>query len=190
MKRSAEIIQLCHDIEQHIGQKLQSPTDFEKLLHRIWENTHSVLSLSTIKRLWGYVESNGVPRLSTLNTLSQFLGYADWNTYLVTLEQQGDIESDLFQGKGICSSTLNLNDKIEVSWLPNRRCVFRYLGENRFVVEEAKYAKIKVGDTFSASCFIIGHPMYLDHLRLADGTITSYVAGKKNGISNVKLINE
>ncbi|MBR6549668.1 MAG: hypothetical protein IKT71_00490 [Paludibacteraceae bacterium] len=46
------------------------------LLNQIWEKQHVVLSLSTIKRLWGYVESNGAPRLSTLNTLAQFLDFA------------------------------------------------------------------------------------------------------------------
>lgn len=189
MSRSPEILCLCRDIEQHFGQQLQSPADFKLLLQQIWEKQHAVLSLSTIKRLWGYVASNGTPRLSTLNTLSQFLGYADWNAYLVALEQRGGNESAMFQGEGISSSVLQPNDRIEVCWQPNRKCVFCYLGNNQFVVEESKNAKLHIGDRFSAATFMVGNPMYLDNLLLSDGTCTSYVAGKTNGLISVKKIN-
>ena len=60
-----------------------------------------MLSLSTIKRVWGYVESSGAPRISTLNTLAQFLDYADWNAYLVALEQRKESESGMFMGEGV-----------------------------------------------------------------------------------------
>ena len=101
-----EIIQLRNDVEKHIGQALLSPSDFHGLIQQIWNQQRAILSLSTIKRLWGYVESNGTPRLSTLNTLAQFLGFADWNAYLVALEQRGGIESALCTGKGIQTADL------------------------------------------------------------------------------------
>lgn len=186
---SPEIIQLRNDIEQHIGLKLQSPNDFQQLIQQIWSTQHRILSLSTVKRLWGYVESNASPRISTLNILSQFLSYTDWNAYLVALKQRTESESALFEGEGIRSTELTEGDLVEVSWLPNRMCIFRYLGNNHFVVEEVKHAKLHVGDTFNAVAFVIGKPMYLDQLALQDDTITSYVAGKKNGITSVKVIN-
>ena len=186
---SPEIIQLRSDIEKQLRQTLSSPADFQWLIQQIWNKQHTILSLSTIKRLWGYVPSNGVPRLSTLNTLSQFLGYADWNAYLVALEQRGGNERAMFQGEGISSSALQPNDRIEVCWQPNRRCVFCYLGNNQFVVEESKNAKLQVGTTFSAVRFMISEPMYLDNILLADGTRTSYVAGKHHGLTSVTKIN-
>ena len=183
-----EIIALRKDIEQHLGRSLQTPSDFEYLIDRIWEEQHQVFSLSTIKRLWGYVSSSGQPRLSTLNTLSHFLGYADWNAYLTALEQRTENESDIFKGEGICTADLSINDLIQVSWLPNRQCTFRYLGNNRFEVTESIHAKLQVGDTFEAIAFIIGKPMYLSNLKRQDGTTTSYVAGKQNGITSVRKL--
>ena len=168
MTHSPEIQCLCRDIEQHVGQKLQSPADFQLLIHQIWEKQHAVLSLSTIKRLWGYVASNGAPRLSTLNTLAQYLDFADWNAYLVALEQQGGIESAMFMGEGIQTSELKKGDLIAVTWQPNRQCTFRYLDENQFVVVESKNAKLQKNTTFSAVRFMIGQPMYLDNILLAD----------------------
>ena len=189
MSHSPEIQCLCRDIEQHFGQQLQSPADFQLLLQQIWEKQHAVLSLSTIKRLWGYVASNGTPRLSTLNTMAQFLGFADWNAYLVALEQRGGIESALCTGEGIQTADLQAEDRIVVAWQPNRQCTFRYLGENQFVVEDSTNAKLQQGTTFSAARFMIGQPMYLDNILLADGTHTSYVAGKRNGLTSVTKIN-
>ena len=189
MTHSPEIQCLCRDIEQHVGQKLQSPADFQLLIHQIWEKQHAVLSLSTIKRLWGYVASNGTPRISTLNTMAQFLGFADWNAYLVVLEQRGGIESALCTGEGIQTADLQAEDRIVVAWQPNRQCTFRYLGENQFVVEDSTNAKLQQGTTFSAARFMIGQPMYLDNILLADGTHTSYVAGKSHGLTSVTKIN-
>ena len=189
MQHSPEIQCLRRDIEQHMEQQLQSPADFQLLIHRIWEKQHAVLSLSTIKRLWGYVESNGAPRLSTLNTLARFLNFTDWHAYLVSLEQRGGIESAMFTGEGIQTSELKKGDLIAVTWQPNRQCTFRYLGENQFVVVESKNAKLQKNTTFSAVRFMIGQPMYLDNILLADGTRTSYVAGKRNGLTSVTKIN-
>ena len=186
---SPEIQSLRRDIEQRMGVALQSPADFERLLQQIWDKQHSVLSLSTIKRVWGYVESSGAPRISTLNTLSQFLDYTDWNAYLVALEQRKESESGMFMGEGVRALDLQVGERIEVTWQPNRHCVFRYMGDNQFVVEEAQNAKLQVGNTFYAVCFMIGQPMYLDNLLLADGTCTSYVAGKRHGLTSVTKIN-
>ena len=183
-----EIIALRKDIERCMGRTLQTPSDFEYLIDRIWEKQHQVFSLSTIKRLWGYVSCNGQPRLSTLNTLSQFLGYDDWNAYLTALDQRTENESDIFKGEGICTADLSVNDLIQVAWLPNRQCTFRYLGNNRFKVTESIHAKLQIGDTFDAIAFIIGKPMYLSNLKRQDSTTTSYVAGKKNGITSVQIV--
>ena len=182
---SPEIQSLRRDIEQRMGVALQSPADFERLLQQIWDKQHSVLSLSTIKRVWGYVESSGAPRISTLNTLSQFLDYADWNAYLVALEQRKESESGMFMGEGVRALDLQVGECLEVTWQPNRHCVFRYMGDNQFVVEESQNAKLQEGNTFHAVCFMVGQPMYLDNLLLADGTRTSYVAGKRHGLTSV-----
>ena len=189
MNHSPEIKCLRSDLEQRVGQQLQSPADFQLLIQQIWEKNHAVLSLSTVKRLWGYVESNGAPRLSTLNTLAKFLDFTDWHAYLVSLEQRGGIESAMFMGEGIQTSELKKGDLIAVTWQPNRQCTFRYLGDNQFVVEESKNAKLQRGTTFSAARFMIGQSMYLDNVLLADGTRTSYVAGKHNGLTSVIKLN-
>ena len=94
-----------------------------------------------------------------------------------------DIESEDFEGEGVHINDLQKGDRVEVTWLPNRRCVFRYEGDAHFTVVEAENAKLQVGDSFDAACFIIGKPMYLDNIHGA-----SYVAGSKNGLNTVEIV--
>lgn len=55
--------------------------DFERLSERIEQQTGVSLSVSTLKRMVGKVEAKSVPSLTTLNTLAQFVGYADWRDF-------------------------------------------------------------------------------------------------------------
>lgn len=55
--------------------------DFEKLSELIADKTNVQLSVSTLKRVWGKVAYKNAPSLTTLNTLAQFLGWADWRAY-------------------------------------------------------------------------------------------------------------
>ncbi|MDR6567497.1 hypothetical protein [Chitinophaga ginsengisegetis] len=61
--------------------------DFEKLSAAIEEATGVILSVTTLKRLWGKLKYTNMPATTTLNTLAQFAGYADWREFkrLVTL---------------------------------------------------------------------------------------------------------
>lgn len=55
--------------------------DFEKLSIEIQEVTTVVLSVTTLKRLWGKLKYTNVPTATTLNTLAKFAGYQDWRTF-------------------------------------------------------------------------------------------------------------
>lgn len=99
-----------------------------------------------------------------------------------------DIESAAFEGEGVHIDDLQPGDRVEGTWLPNRRCVFRYEGDARFTVVEAEHSKLQVGDTFETAAFLIGQPMYLDNLCHTDLPPTSYVAGSKHGLNFVNRI--
>ncbi|MFN8336476.1 MAG: hypothetical protein U0U09_15215 [Cyclobacteriaceae bacterium] len=55
--------------------------DFEKLSELILQRTGIRLSESTLKRVWGKVKYNSAPTATTLNTLAQFSGFADWREF-------------------------------------------------------------------------------------------------------------
>lgn len=55
--------------------------DFEKLSTEIEIKTNTLLSVTTLKRLWGKIKYDHAPSLTTLNTLAQYLDYSDWRSY-------------------------------------------------------------------------------------------------------------
>ncbi|MFB6453861.1 hypothetical protein ACE38W_01215 [Chitinophaga sp. Hz27] len=55
--------------------------DYEKLSVSIEEVTGVLLSVTTLKRVFGRVKYNSAPAVTTLNTLAQYVGYADWQTF-------------------------------------------------------------------------------------------------------------
>ncbi|WP_295117439.1 hypothetical protein [uncultured Chitinophaga sp.] len=55
-----------------------TPYDFNKLSDAIFERTDVRLSVTTLKRIFGRLKYDSAPTLSTLNTLAQFAGHADW----------------------------------------------------------------------------------------------------------------
>lgn len=55
--------------------------DFEKLSEAIEDATGVMLSVTTLKRLWGKLKYTNMPATTTLNTLAQFAGYADWREF-------------------------------------------------------------------------------------------------------------
>ncbi|GLU54427.1 hypothetical protein [Dyadobacter frigoris] len=57
-------------------------TDFENLNQLILDETGISLSISTLRRIWGRVEYNHLPSVTTLNTLAKFAGYNDWRSFV------------------------------------------------------------------------------------------------------------
>lgn len=55
-KNNPEISELKQQIEESLGHKMKTSTDFTFLSGAIWERIHENLSASTLKRLWGYVD--------------------------------------------------------------------------------------------------------------------------------------
>ena len=155
-KTTPEISELKQQIEESVGRKMKTSNDFTFLSGAIWERIHENLSASTLKRLWGYVDGPDTTRSSTLEILSKFLGFKDWDGFLGHISQGNG--SDRVTKQHIKTDDLKVGDHISVSWKPNRHCTFRYLGEYRFIVEQSENSKLKVGNTFRCGLFIDAEP--------------------------------
>ncbi|OJJ21740.1 hypothetical protein BKI52_14660 [marine bacterium AO1-C] len=59
--------------------------DFQALNEAILEATKINISVTTLKRVLGKVQYNAQPRVSTLDALSQFLGYEGWRSFKRTI---------------------------------------------------------------------------------------------------------
>ncbi|MDO4159332.1 MAG: hypothetical protein Q4D41_02630 [Prevotellaceae bacterium] len=185
MNKNKEIECLIKDVERKMGKKLVSPNDFKELIDCISKKSsqNETLGITTIKRLWGYVENEHKYRFYTVSVLARFIGYKDWADYCENLRMQGNTDSDFLTDRQIKSEDLHEGDLIEIGWIPDRRCVLCYLGNDTFRVESEENSKLSAGDTFKAVLFCLDSPLYVSSLNCSRGNGLSYVAGKNHGLT-------
>lgn len=90
--------ELIEAVEQKLQHRVTTPRDFDFLSNEIQRTVHANISVSTLKRLWGYVntESDYRPRMFTLDSLALLLGYQD---YAAFLRQKDETASSYVCGK-------------------------------------------------------------------------------------------
>lgn len=177
---------LIQRIEEITGQHYDSPKDFDKLSQLIFFKTEEKISPSTLKRVWGYIDSVSSPRSYTLDVLARFLGYRDYDAFKVDY-QYADVQSDIAMCGRISCEDLAVGELVELSWLPNRICLVEHLGNGHFRVVEARNTKLSVGDTFCCSLILSHEPMFVDKLMHEGKGPFVYVAGKKDGVTVKRL---
>ncbi len=174
---------LCEAVEKACGFSVSTPSGFERLSVQVFEYQHVTISVSTLKRIWGYAGLSTTPRMFTLDTLSRFVGYKDYAAFMKTTEVSTDSQSQLFLSDAITADKLSKGVKLQLSWLPNRVCVVEHKGNGEFVVVSAENTKLQEGDTFKCHLFISHEPLYIDHLHRGDLPPVRYVAGRQDGVT-------
>ena len=186
-----QIVSIRQKIENVFGRPLLTHNDFVELASLIREATHKHISETTLERVWNY-STRGYENISvyTLNVLSQYAGYSDWQKFCETLKKERASDSDMFDDPVLFSKDLQPGDRIKLGWMPDRVCLIKYLGNNRFIAEKCHNGTMKEGDKFSCLEFRINHPVVMSDFQSADGRVTGerYVAGLKKGITLLKLL--
>lgn len=185
MQNAKEIVVLRQMIEESVGRKIVAPTDFSFLTGVIAERCHETLGVTTLKRIWGYVEGYDTMRNSTLSILARCVGFHDWDDFLQNHAKRNS-SSQVVLGQAILASQLETGERVRVTWAPDRRCVFSHRGDGCFEVLSSENSKLKVGDTFHCAYMIIGQPLYLDNFVRGNKPPTMFVIGNKGGLTAVE----
>lgn len=169
-------------MEKVSGRRMQTPQDFDFLAEKILGKTQQRISVSTLKRLYGYVNAESSLRRSTLDILSQYVGYVSWAAFCARNEEGLPVESNPLLADSMSADMLCEEDRVIVTWQPDRECTFRCVGNHQFVVEKSRSSKLSVGDTFACHLFIKGEPLYLENVVMQGAAPVNYVCGRENGI--------
>lgn len=171
--------------EKTLGMAVKTPSDFEQLLNQIFLKTGQRLSLSTLKRFWGYVDKDNMNyrvRVSTLDILSQFAGYQSWVTFC-----QADLKSSAESGTSVDRhlylKELAVGTHIVLKWKPDRVVTMRYEGEDLLTVVESINSKLRPGDTAHCSHIVDGMSLMLISLEREGSLMGNYICGKEHGVS-------
>lgn len=177
-----QLAALRQAVEDRYGQAINSPSDFAGLRNQVALVLGEQISVSTVKRVWGYVTGYATIRVSTLNILSRYAGCRDWRDFCDTLSSP-DVSS-FPTGDVVALSTLRVGDCVEVTWSPGRRIVAQYLGQGRMRVIESQRSKLAVGTTFSCNGFVNGEQLILTQVETSSAEqALTYVCGKRGGIT-------
>ena len=189
MTIKSDIPQICalrERIEKKIGKTLNTHSDFVELTSLIELELRQHISESTLERVWNYsTRGYATVSLRTLNVLSNFATENNWNSFCDLLNKENNIESQVFNLEVIATEDLCVGDRIRIGWLPNRLCIIRYLGENRFIAEECENSTMKKGDTFVCHQFILGKELVMSDFRQESKI---YIVGKEHGITTLNFI--
>lgn len=180
------IADLKEAIELKFGRSITTPSVFDSLYLEIKKETGKEISVSTLKRIWGYVIYPHAPRLEILSILSQYLGFRDWKDF--TSSNNAIDYSDFLTEDLIESERLIGGEIIQIAWAPDRICSLKYIGNSKYEVEMALNSKIQKGDILSCSIIAKGEPLMCSSI-LRDGLpfAECYIAAKNRGLNQVLI---
>lgn len=177
--RQENLDRLREEVENLVGRKIKSPKDFDFLSRQIEGYMQEKISVSTLKRMWGYVASESNPSLFNLDLLSRMIGYPDWNAFVGG--QDGIASSRFFMRSKLIANALDVGEEVRLTWNPGRIVTVKYLGNDSFKVMESVNSKLEAGDTFVCHQFVAGEPCYLSNFLRKNMEATNYVCGQAGG---------
>ena len=168
-------------LKQKSGTDLRLPSDIESLALDIESKTGEHIGVNTLKRLLGHISDERQPRVSTLDIIARYLGYADWDV-LSTLDAKSNSGFEEIEGL-LHASSLTKGQCVEVTYLPDRRVVLQCKGINDFTVTESENSKLHLGDEVELTHFVQGYPLLVSQVTRDDVQMGSFIAGKARGIT-------
>lgn len=173
-------------VESKLGKMIRYHSDLEYLCVEIEKQTKQKISLNTLKRLFGFITGVSEPRLYTLDTIALYLGYTNWDVYLLSLDQSGNSGFNSLQEIRI--ESLPLASVIEFEYDPDRVVQVKFEGQNHFKVVSAKNSKLQENDLVEITHFVLNYPLVILNV-LRDGkSMGRFTAGKVGGLTVLRLI--
>lgn len=116
-QKKEDIKRLIQFVEKVAGKPMQAPRDFMFLCEQVKDFTGESISVSTLKRIWGYTNAKNQFSLHSLDLLSRMVGYNSWENFL---EDKSDIPtSQFFVNKKLKSYSLEEGEKMKLTWQPD-----------------------------------------------------------------------
>lgn len=186
-KQHPEVNVLLMQVENRFG-RLTKPADFENLSLDIENTTSEQISVSTLKRLWGYVSYPSNPRLFTLDVLSRYIGFQGFSHFCDSLRANPEFVSGFLTEESLVAESLLPHQRVRIGWNPDRLVTLEYQGNNRFTVVEVQNASLRPGDSFILPAIVKGYPVYIPHIERDSKLTPMYVAGYRDGITLIKKL--
>lgn len=186
MNTKKALTDLIRITNKNLGFEPHTPSEFNQVSFIIQKKTGQTISLSSMKRLWGYVNYNSTPSQNILNILARFNDFDDWEDYLRRYGTEGIDESSHFLNENMVESdSLTSGEEMLISWDKDKSCRLRYIGNHRFLVIESSNIKLMAGDEFMMHSVTVGLPFFAAEIRRGEEFITGYIGARASGVKSI-----
>lgn len=152
---------IINDIKKKSNLMFDNAADFNALADDINKETGRTIGLTTIKRLFGYIDDDRKTSQYTLNTLALYLGFPDWKEYSSAKNLNSDWN---FESDKVLVAELTTGTKIHVKYL-DRTVAFvvtEYDNQKVLRVEKADNSSLKVNDILFVNSLQLGKVIEAD----------------------------
>ena len=183
MKLPFHIIEL---LKRRSGNDLRIPSDCELLSLDIQSKTRVRVGATTLKRLLGFAQDERTPHITTLDAIARYLGFAHWEE-LTKIEDRGNSDFNSSDDE-VRSADLQAGMLVEITYLPDRFVTLKYLGNNRYRVEQSLNSKLQTGDEVEILNFVLHHPLLVVQVWRNGESLGQFTAGRVSGLSSIRIV--
>ena len=176
-------------IERRFGKEVRYPSDCDALSQSIYDATGERIGVTTLKRLFGFVEYRHVPRAATLDVLAKYLGYEDFSQ-LKESANNDVVISEFSDVEMVESGSLRPGDSVIVRYVPDRMIKFRFTGGTSFIVEESVNSKLHEGDKVDIASFVKGFSLLVNNVERDGENLGSYTGAKQGGLKEITVVRD
>ena len=177
MRFSPFIIDL---LQEKLGHEIRLSCDCDLLTLDIESMTGEHIGVNTMKRLLGFIADERTPRISTLNIIARYLGYADWES--LRLEDAAHSNSVFDNRDELLACSMARGQKLLITYSPNRKLVIEYEGDNHFRVIESENSKLCQDDLLTLTHIVRHYPLLVSDEIREGKSLGAFTAGKAQGI--------
>ena len=172
-------------LNEKTGYDVATTAGAGKLQAEIERETGQILSVNTIKRLFGLLPYRYEPRESTLDIFALFLGYSSWK---VLVEIISDRESWFDRKEGFLDVELLPEGSVLIlEWEKDRKVRLRHLSGRSFRVESSVNSKLRAGDLLDFSQIAVDFPFMVRDVVREGESLGSYTAAVSTGIRSITI---
>ena len=136
---------IIDDIKKKSGLLFDKAGDFDILSSVIGKETGRSIGVTTLKRLFNYIDDSRKASEYTLNTIALYLGYESWAKYCSTK----NIESEWnYTDEAVYIQDLEVGNQVSIEYL-DRKIVFSVIshdGMKVLKVESSENSSLNIGD--------------------------------------------
>jgi len=177
---------LKNRIELKFGKAIRYPKDCEALSIDIHKVCDEKISATTLKRVFGLVETIKKPRLFTLDVLAQYAGFSSWDTAVHNIELH---DGSSFEGDALLlTSTLEKGSEIKINYSPDRELIVEYLQNNNLVVKSSVRSKLLPNDVIMVHRLEVGFPLVCETVIRNNKQLGKFIGGKEGGIVSFNIL--